>query len=310
MLFDELALLAENQDESVSEEGLLPYGYGSRPAVSNTPPFAAEDIILLVDGLCSSTCSLFAEAMTQDAGVRSVAVGGQPQPGPMQGVAGTRGARPLDSDSIDADIQLVIDLDPTLNASFPDRNTGIIVDTLLINLQDQIRANEYFPLQFAFEASDCRIYYTLVNVNDYVTLWTGALDAVTGVLGGKTSCIPDSTGWASEVTDSVGPSAEQKRAWRAAGSLTTWSDPVAADVSYDWPSLLGSLYDALNLGALSSIQGASSVASRNNPRGQFGGGQTGLGAQQFNGNTRNTGRQAAFRSAQNGPAKPTAKVKL
>jgi len=53
--------------------------------------FAAEDIVILYDGTCGSTCAIFSEFMKSQAGVRSIAVGGRPQIGPMQGVAGSKG---------------------------------------------------------------------------------------------------------------------------------------------------------------------------------------------------------------------------
>lgn len=54
-------------------------------------PFAVEDIVLLYDGICASTCAVFSELMKTQGGVRSIAVGGRPQYNPMQGVGGTKG---------------------------------------------------------------------------------------------------------------------------------------------------------------------------------------------------------------------------
>lgn len=52
-------------------------GYRSRR--NFTQPFAAEDIILLYDGYCASTCTLFSEFLRVQAGVRSVTFGGRPE---------------------------------------------------------------------------------------------------------------------------------------------------------------------------------------------------------------------------------------
>jgi hypothetical protein len=65
-------------------------GYGSRQ--NFTQPFQAEDIILLYDGYCASTCTLFSEFLRTQAGVKSIAIGGRPSSGPMQGVGGVKGA--------------------------------------------------------------------------------------------------------------------------------------------------------------------------------------------------------------------------
>lgn len=51
-------------------------GYGTR--TNFTQPFAAEDVILLYDGYCASTCSLFSEFLRVQAGVRSITFGGRP----------------------------------------------------------------------------------------------------------------------------------------------------------------------------------------------------------------------------------------
>ena len=51
-------------------------GYGSR--ANFTQPFAAEDIIMVYDGGCASTCVLFSEWMRLDGKVKSVMFGGRP----------------------------------------------------------------------------------------------------------------------------------------------------------------------------------------------------------------------------------------
>ncbi len=56
-----------------------------------TQLFAAEDIIMVTDGFCASTCSIFFELMTTQGGVQSIALGGRPQYGPMQAVGGVKG---------------------------------------------------------------------------------------------------------------------------------------------------------------------------------------------------------------------------
>lgn len=65
------------------EEVFDVYGFASRPA-KLSQPYAAEDIIILSDGLCASTCAVFMEMMHHEAGVRTVVAGGVPVDGPMQ----------------------------------------------------------------------------------------------------------------------------------------------------------------------------------------------------------------------------------
>jgi hypothetical protein len=53
-------------------------GYGSNQ-IDYDQPWDADDIILLQDGFCASTCAIFTELMKTDGGVKSVVTGGIPQ---------------------------------------------------------------------------------------------------------------------------------------------------------------------------------------------------------------------------------------
>ncbi|KAJ2975380.1 hypothetical protein NUW58_g8371 [Xylaria curta] len=68
-------------------------GYRSR--ANFTRPFAApENIVILLDGYCASTCTLFSQFMVHDAGVKTIALGGRPsKKGLIQGVGGVKGHR-------------------------------------------------------------------------------------------------------------------------------------------------------------------------------------------------------------------------
>jgi hypothetical protein len=69
-------------------------GYG--PRTNFTQPFAAEDIVMLYDGYCASTCTIFSEFMRLQGGVKSIAYGGRPNSDSstpiIQGVGGVKGA--------------------------------------------------------------------------------------------------------------------------------------------------------------------------------------------------------------------------
>ena len=54
-------------------------------------PFASEDIIVISDGSCSSMCALFVSMLKNQAGVRSLVIGGTPAVGPMQTAGGVKG---------------------------------------------------------------------------------------------------------------------------------------------------------------------------------------------------------------------------
>jgi hypothetical protein len=69
-------------------------GYRTRADKLNTKqPFEADNIVLLQDGGCGSTCAVFTEFMKMQGGVQQVVVGGKPKTGAMQGVAGSKGSQ-------------------------------------------------------------------------------------------------------------------------------------------------------------------------------------------------------------------------
>jgi hypothetical protein len=69
-------------------------GYRERAnKLNKTQPFDAKNIVLLQDGGCGSTCAVFTEFMKEQGGVQQVVVGGKPEKGPMQGVAGSKGSQ-------------------------------------------------------------------------------------------------------------------------------------------------------------------------------------------------------------------------
>lgn len=193
-------------------------------------PYAAKDIIIvrlhpnpfeivkvitvtqLTDAMCASACTMFVEMMHHEAGVRTVVAGGRPQVGPMQALAGSRGALYYEAADLDSDISLAEDINVTVISDLPNRNVDFRINVAGFNLRDQVRRGENFPLQFAYEAADCRIFYTLQTFNDYAALWQYAADAI---WTNPKLCVPGSTNQTSagNVTDKVGPAAAEKASW-------------------------------------------------------------------------------------------------
>ena len=192
------------------DEDFVVYGEASPP--NTTQPYAAEDIIILSDGLCSSTCALFMEMFHHEAGVRTVVAGGRPSYGPQQAPALSRGARAMSSDVLDSNIEFAQEIlqaldDPNSNFS-PNRTEALDVYVTFagINLRDQIRKVSDVPLQFVYEAADCRIFYTPQTWYNYTALWHYAANAIWSNPG---LCVKNSTGYATtNVTDTTGPPAE------------------------------------------------------------------------------------------------------
>lgn len=181
-------LSSEVFSESAFDGWSLPDAYPAQP-------WDASDIVLLTDGLCSSSCAEFVEMMTQR-GARTVVAGGRPSAGPMQAASGTRGARLYSADLLDVDIEWVRETAAGTHGSLPEvREPGIqTIAYAGLNLRDQVRAGEDVPLQFRYQAAHCRIYYTLKNVYNTTRLW---LDAAAAAWDDEALCVEGSTGFAS-----------------------------------------------------------------------------------------------------------------
>ncbi|CAG9942940.1 unnamed protein product [Clonostachys rosea f. rosea IK726] len=190
------------------ELGFYLAGYGD-----NIPDydeaFPAENIVLLVDGGCGSTCSSFSTLMKHVANVRTVAVGGIPEYGPMQGVASTRGSMMREwnyfGDAITYIRSVLEAVDESdkedtyskigISSSDVDNLPKALADSPwtvdgAINMFDTIQAgNQDTPRQFLYEASACRIFYTGEMIRDVSKLW----QAVGTIAGGDNStCVSGS----------------------------------------------------------------------------------------------------------------------
>lgn len=177
------------------------------------------------------------EMMHHEAGVQTVVIGGRPSPGPMQAPAGTRGAEdytfsPYDG-NLDADIAFAISVNASAAAAFPNLAENILITYASLNLRDQIRRNETVPLQFVYEAANCRIYYTLLNTYNYTALWHAAAAAI---WTDPSLCVSGSTGYATtsgSASDTTGPptSAEPPVSYNISAILALGGSPAVAGSS-------------------------------------------------------------------------------
>ncbi|KAI0193467.1 hypothetical protein F4808DRAFT_358880 [Astrocystis sublimbata] len=166
-------------------------GYGSRK--NFTRPFGGpENIVVLHDGYCGSTCSIFAQFMKHDAGVKSIAMGGRPQEGLIQGVGGIKGSHVLSFGDIHDYTQVALDLpgsnDPqeaVLNRYTEYAARGRCTKAG-INARDAIEReniDDGTPSQYVNENADCRLYWTQDMINDVSKVWSAAAKAA--FRGGK-----------------------------------------------------------------------------------------------------------------------------
>lgn len=124
----------------------------------------------------------------------------------------SRGAAAYDvQDTLDADIalaQLLLEEDNQPSDFLPNRTTegpGMSILYAQINIRDQIRKGDTIPVQFTYEAANCRIFYTPQTFYNYAALWKYAADAI---WSNPALCVKNSTGYAVNGSDTTGPPTE------------------------------------------------------------------------------------------------------
>lgn len=186
--------------------GVYVHGYGP---LSNytTQPFAAEDIVVVTDGYCASTCTIFSELMRQRAGVKYISLGGRPRSGITQAVGGVKGTnnypwtyirdlarftvQNLTSSAAEAAKLKATELGSYFDDVVFKRSS--IGQAINVNFRDGIRdgTESLPPLQFVYEPADCRILYTKQMTVDVTAIWKAVADTT---WGGKSHCVAGSLG--------------------------------------------------------------------------------------------------------------------
>ena len=154
-------------------------------------PFAPENIIILSDGRCSSSCTTLSHFLKWQAKVKSIVIGGRPGFGPMQQQGGIKGGTVATHSAIvfaanelihDSGLEGLVkranatDLKALIEQSdyIQYRSSDPTNDqTLRINVVNSVLANEVAngndtlyagrettPLQYIYEAADCRLFFT------------------------------------------------------------------------------------------------------------------------------------------------------
>jgi hypothetical protein len=181
-----------NMDLISSEEKPI-HGFGDIKSKWMTPPFAPEDILIITDGACSSSCPIFTEMMKYE-GVKTISFGGRPQYGPMQAMGGTRGAQVLPAETLITITTAVLDMAAEeellskselqqLKALSPAEDSPLQYGSFQVNLRDAYSKRDkdsVMPLLFVYEPAHCRLFYTLENVLQPATTWSAAVKAMWG----------------------------------------------------------------------------------------------------------------------------------
>ncbi|KAH6855448.1 hypothetical protein B0I37DRAFT_423830 [Chaetomium sp. MPI-CAGE-AT-0009] len=175
-------------------------GYGPVPKSHASQIFSADRIVMMTDGYCASTCVPLASLLT-DQGVRSIVFGGRPRHGPMQLLGGVKGGQYWSLRTASRYIQEAYDI--VLHASYDDH---ILTPEEMARYRDiaplplkefPLRFDKYGssginfrnayseedgdrPLQFVYEAADCRLFFTAENVVRPETMWRAAARTMFG----------------------------------------------------------------------------------------------------------------------------------
>lgn len=181
------------------------HGYG--PLANYTEqPFAPEDVVVVTDSGCTSTCHTFTDLVHQRAGVKLVAMGGRPQEGLTQALGSVKGAQAFAWSDIQSLAQLAITnlTSPEDSARLKATELGEYLDNTPflraatgtnggVNFRDAIRDGDetQTPLQFIYEPADCRILYTKAMTVDVTAIWKAVADSVWGT---KNHCIAGKVG--------------------------------------------------------------------------------------------------------------------
>lgn len=210
---------------TINSGGINITGYGAR-ANYTKQPFDASDIVIVYDGYCASTCTIFSELMRQQANVSAIAMGGRANADQIQAVGGVKGTNNYQWGYIQSLAQEAVTL------AAPDQaeryNTSVLQDYYAdapftraasapgCNVRDGLREGDDsgVPLQFQYEAADCRLYYTPEMTVDATAIWKAVADAQWSS-GGEGKCVGAGGGYSPkkrEVTRSLGGKGLQKRA--------------------------------------------------------------------------------------------------
>jgi hypothetical protein len=150
-------------------------------------PFTVEDMVVMYDGYCASTCTIFSEFMRHQAGVDTIAMGGRPNDDIIQAVGGTKGTNNWGwSDILWFVLSIYDKASQDIKESWSASEMGSF-NTYLpfrrmpsgpeLNMRDGVRpGGETTPLQFMVEPADCRLYYTPEMVVDATKMWTAVAD--------------------------------------------------------------------------------------------------------------------------------------
>lgn len=179
----------------INAGGIYISGYLERANITQQP-FKPEDIVIVYDGYCASTCTIFSELMRQQGGVKTIALGGRPNKDIIQAVGGVKGTNSYPWTYTLYSVELPFKIQ---HYQTPDQYNDTALGAYnnlpfylgvnyVVNARDGIREGDesQTPLQFVYEPADCRIYYTPEMAVDQSVTWKTVADTA---FGGVDNCV-------------------------------------------------------------------------------------------------------------------------
>ncbi|KAK0708468.1 peptidase S41 family protein [Lasiosphaeris hirsuta] len=173
------------------------YGFSNTTAPPKQP-FSPENILIITNGHCGSTCALLATLLAAQ-NIRTIAFGGRPRAGPMQALGAVRGGQYWSLAAIDGHVARARALaGGVLSQAEVNRFEALAprgVDNMALRLHPGAEGGVNFrnayglgssgevPLQFVYEPAGCRLFFTAENVVRPESAWWDAAGAVWG--GGR-----------------------------------------------------------------------------------------------------------------------------
>ncbi|KAK1948913.1 peptidase S41 family protein [Colletotrichum sublineola] len=166
--------------------------------------FEPENILIVTDGACASTCTIFTGLLVEEHGVRTIALGGRPREAAMQAVGGVKGSQVLTFAALQSAIKqtasdaIKADRLDHLTEAFdvlPDVGEPPLLPSLAaagsFNYRNAYARNNVdgFPEHFVYRAANCRLFYTSEMITDPVAVWTRSAD----IAWKKAKCVNGST---------------------------------------------------------------------------------------------------------------------
>ncbi|KAJ9612286.1 hypothetical protein H2200_003883 [Cladophialophora chaetospira] len=204
--------------EDLDTGSIVVSGYGNHSEVA-PQPFLSSNVIVFGDGNCGSACTIFLHLLKYQAKVESIVAGGRPRNGPAQSMGSVKGNEVEPLKNVLQVVKYFYDQAPAelieqANET-PLKDLWDNADTITLRNDKKagpVQVNIFnaiaqydeslTPLQFVYEAADCRLWYQPSHLLDITTLWTTVAEQAFALNGQEkySLCVPGSTGHPSSLS--------------------------------------------------------------------------------------------------------------